>query len=94
MGILEDLPPTLRQRYFRHDRTPAHREEFLWQWMNAKNRDVAWAWKTVCMTSVTVSNSDCFPTYGHLKEHIDSFPSRTSKDFVGRFRAVMTTIDT
>jgi len=73
MGILEDLPPTLRQRYFRHDRTPAHREEFLWQWMNAKNRDVAWAWKTVCMTSVTVSNSDCFPTYGHLKEHIDFF---------------------
>jgi len=38
-GILEDLPPALRQRYFGHDRTPAHLEEVVWQWMNATNRE-------------------------------------------------------
>jgi hypothetical protein len=37
MGIFDDLPPALRQRYFRHDRTPAHSEEVIWQWMNATN---------------------------------------------------------
>jgi hypothetical protein len=53
------MPPALRQRYFRHDRTQAHREVAVGEC--DKSRYVDWSWKTVGMNfSVAASNSDWF----------------------------------
>jgi hypothetical protein len=97
LGLLEDVPPALKQRMcYRHNRATARDEKDIGQWLNAniprKGLDIKGSLHG--LLSHEISLWWIFSCWEHLKEHDYAVPPRTIEDFMARLEAAVTTVET
>jgi hypothetical protein len=93
--LLEDVPLAVRQRWFQHDRAPAHYGEVIQQRLNAtypgswigRSGPIVWPHRLSDLTPVD------FFMWGRPREHVYAVLVRSVEDLVARIQAAVITVD-